>query len=150
MSLEDKVFFKNYDLYESDTGPGAGWNSMQNYKSIKEFLKKKKKRRKKSQQIRMFIFKKALENFNGSIGLTGYFPNNDFEDKSPDKLNLGKDYQEDDKKSIKAKPLSPTPAPLLGLPDGVEEEEKDADKTINKTNPYYGITNLHNFTYDKL
>jgi len=36
--------FRNYDYAEnSETGPGAGWNSMQNFKSIKEFLDARRK-----------------------------------------------------------------------------------------------------------
>lgn len=148
-----KIFYRNYDLYDSKTGPGAGWHSMHKYKSIKEFLEAKRKRnkkKKKAQELRIKIFKKAME-FNGSIGLTGYFPYDDFEGKSPDELNFGHDYQESEKKDAKpSKALMPTPAPLKGIPDGMEEEEKDADKTKNNMNPYYGTTNLHNLTYEKL
>jgi len=149
-NIPRKVFFNNYDTYEASSGPGAGWHSMHKYKSIKDFLKAKRKR-KKAQALRMRFFKKVLaENFNGSIGLTGYYPNNDIEDKTPDKLNFSQNYVDSNIKKIKSKPLAPSPAPLLGMPDGVEEEEKDADKTKNKQNPYYGTTNLHNLTYEKL
>lgn len=148
-NIPRKIFFRNYDTYESSSGYGAGWHSMYKYKSIKNFLKAKRKR-KKSQAFRMRFFKKILaENSNGSIGLTGYFPNNDFEDKKTDKLNFGHDYIED-KAKLKNKALTPTPSALLGMPDGVDEEEKDADKTISEKNPYYGVTNLHNLTYEKL
>lgn len=38
--------YRNYDLYDvpGKHGPGAGWHSMQNYKSIQEFLKAKRKK----------------------------------------------------------------------------------------------------------
>jgi tRNA nucleotidyltransferase/poly(A) polymerase len=43
-------FYRNYDLYDipgfEHIGPGAGWHSMQKYKSISEFLKAKRKKMK--------------------------------------------------------------------------------------------------------
>lgn len=41
-------FYKNYDLYDvpGEHGPGAGWSSIQNYKSIQEFLKARRKKMK--------------------------------------------------------------------------------------------------------
>lgn len=43
-------FYKNYDLYDipgfEHIGPGAGWHSMQNYKSVQEFLDAKRQKMK--------------------------------------------------------------------------------------------------------
>jgi len=43
-------FYRNYDLYDipgfEHIGPGAGWHSMQKYKSVSEFLKAKRKKMK--------------------------------------------------------------------------------------------------------
>lgn len=38
--------YRNYDLYDvpGEHGPGAGWHSMQKYKSVSEFLKAKRKK----------------------------------------------------------------------------------------------------------
>ena len=42
----EEPFYRNYDLYDvpGKHGPGAGWHSMQKYKSISEFLKAKRKK----------------------------------------------------------------------------------------------------------
>jgi len=43
-------FYRNYDLYDipgfEHIGPGAGWHSMEKYKSVSEFLKAKRKKMK--------------------------------------------------------------------------------------------------------
>lgn len=67
-------------------------------------------------------------------------------------LHSGKDYTLDDNNldKLEQKYLNPTESPLLGLPDGVDSEAKDAVQTINDINPEYGTTDSGNQTYKNL
>ena len=94
-------FFKNYDPYEiaGQHGPGAGWHSMNKYKSTKEFINAKRKKNKnkyKSKdsikaraQLFAGIIKKAIDfaideiiesgpiseqddSYSSSVGIGGY------------------------------------------------------------------------------
>lgn len=70
--------------------------------------------------------------------LDKYLPENDSENKSPDKLNFGILEDEFSKENHK----------FLGLPDGIEpDEDLDADST-NTVNPEYGTTNSGNTLYN--
>lgn len=42
----EEPLYRNYDLYDvpGEHGPGPGWHSMQNYKSVSEFLKARRKK----------------------------------------------------------------------------------------------------------
>lgn len=132
--------------------------------------------------------------------LDKYLPENDFEGKSPDQLNFGRDYAEsndcsesdikynegrdaygctrcgkmgfngpykpvpsvkelhsgkdytldDNFAQLEKKYLVPAESPLLGMPDGVDSEAKDAVNTINDINPEYGTTDSGNTTYKNL
>lgn len=70
--------------------------------------------------------------------LDKYLPENDSENKSPDKLNFGILEDEFSKENHK----------FLGLPDGIEpDEDLDADLT-DTVNPEYGTTNSGNTLYN--
>tara|TARA_R110000868_G_scaffold99024_2_gene272602 strand:- start:198 stop:3890 length:3693 start_codon:yes stop_codon:yes gene_type:complete len=70
--------------------------------------------------------------------LDKYLPENDSENKSPDKLNFGILEDEFSKENHK----------FLGLPDGIEpDEDLDADST-DTVNPEYGTTNSGNTLYN--
>jgi hypothetical protein len=47
--------------------------------------------------------------------------------------------------------LNPKEPDLLGLLNGIDpEEDLDADKTVNRINPEYGITDSGNLIYQKM
>jgi hypothetical protein len=99
-------------------------------------------------------------------GLTDvYVPPPDPEDKTPDKLNYGRDFENDAlsaEESIKDKSrlrflikeiekllnkyITPSEPSLYGLPDGIIPKE-DLDNFENK-NPYYGVTDSGNLSYN--
>jgi len=85
----------------------------------------------------------------------------DFEGKSPDKLNYGRDYTEEDKKdnedesniieSLLAElegQLNPAEPSLYGLPDGIYPKE-DLDAPSDE-DPDYGTTDSGNTLYSKM
>lgn len=117
----------------------------------------------------------GLENLNISLtspqisGEHTYLPNEDFDGRSDDALNFGRDYDDEsapvgrtwdeafvddlnaemqekewDLDRLAAKydsnddfdMLTPAETEIYGLPDGVEPEAKDADKTIQNQNPW--------------
>jgi len=101
--------------------------------------------------------------YEDSVDLDGrldkYLPFPDFEGKTVDKLNFGRDYEgtESDKKIIKLlykflnKYFNPKETELLGMSNGFEpEEDLDSDKTLNDINPEYGTTDSGNTIYDKM
>jgi hypothetical protein len=168
----DVPLHKNYDYGE------GFYQNMQDYKSVKEFLKKRKKKNKKS-SLRTKILKVLLKHAidfpvddsfkdpiqleeNNSIqtalpmgGLTDeYLPENDNEDKMPTTLNFGEDYQNDgsEEETIEdfLSEVNTSESPLLGLPDGLDSEDKTADKTISNRSSDYGTTNSGNTLYDKV
>jgi len=90
------------------------------------------------------------EPYGGLVGLGPYFPENDFEGKTPEQLDFGRDYTEDaeflaslteeDLKELIEKYLTPDETGLFGLPDGVDPDGHDADQTNNGKNPYFGVS----------
>lgn len=171
-------FYKNYDLYETGKGgPGAGWHSMQNYKSIKDFLNAKRKRNKKKKKafrlnLIKCLIKEAIDfkldeytdpligasNSDNPVGkansiggyLDKYLPNDDFEGKSSDKLNFGRDYEDNDiyLDFLINKYLNASEPGLLGSPSTIfPKEDEDSNFTISDNNPEYGTTNSGNTTY---
>ena len=91
--------------------------------------------------------------------LDKYLPQNDFEGKSPDKLDFGRDYTEDDEASdtldfsdlegLIEKYLTPAEDGTYGLPDGIlPPEDKDPNATINHINPEAGQTDSGNTMYE--
>lgn len=95
--------------------------------------------------------------------LSEYLPEDDFEGKSPEKLDFGRDYadeplsrneKESDLEDIINKLIEKyhtKESPLMGLPNGIKpEEDLDADYTVNDINPEYGTTDLGNHTYERL
>jgi len=87
--------------------------------------------------------------------LDEYLTEPDFEGKSPDQLNFGHDYVEDehadkelDLDVLFQKYLQPAEPSLYGLPDGISPPE-DLDAP-NDENPQYGETNSGNTLYDKM
>lgn len=205
-------FYRNYDVYDPpgfEHGPGAGWHSMDQYKSVSEFLKHRRKKLKdkykaddswiedteenrkeriKKMKTRARMFNKLIKiankvytdvnlidfpiddqiNSSPIIGDSGtysdavpiggqldeYLTLPDFEGKLPSQLDFGRDYVEDEKSNdlidkLEKKYLSPKENGLYGLPDGMNEEDLDADKTVNHINPEYGETDSGNTLYDK-
>jgi hypothetical protein len=138
----------------------------------KDTWNKKKSKRKARAKIIYNIVKKAFDftvdtQYNtpailgdmgayiDSTGIGGnldeYLTLNDFEGKNPSQLNLGRDYQEDDKNFIYLinKILNPKEPDLLGLSNGFEpEEELDPHNTIYRINPDYVTTDSGNTIYD--
>jgi hypothetical protein len=183
-------FYRNYDLYDVDGehGPGAGWNSMHKFKSVKDFLDARRKKLKnkyvadpqyvhddgsiKSKAIARskLLIKIAIDfpldnysspetespdnpvaaaNYIGGFS-DKYLPNNDPEDKSSDKLNFSRDLDEKapiNLEKLLTKYINPGNSALLGNPDGVDDDAKDATQTNDNSNPYYGTTDSHNDTY---
>jgi hypothetical protein len=89
--------------------------------------------------------------------LDEYLTEPDFEGKSADQLDFGRDYAESEKTGpvnvdkLIEKYLNPKETDLYGLPDGIDpEEDLDADKTVNNSNPEYGTTDSGNTLYDKI
>lgn len=162
------------------SGPGVGMSSMTDFKSVQDFLKERRKKlkgkyvadptyinsngKKSKASLRMVIFKKAIDfaldnqvtpipyesNNQGSLISDQYLPFNDFENKSVDNLNHGRDYSDINNsiEKIFDKYLS-SPSPLMGMPDGITpESDKDADATKSNGNPGYGTTDSGNLTYE--
>lgn len=84
-----------------------------------------------------------------------YLTEPDTEGKSPDKLDFGRDYVEDehadkelDLDALVQKYLNPAEPSIYGLPDGISPPE-DLDAPSNE-NPQYGETNSGNTLYDKM
>jgi hypothetical protein len=96
--------------------------------------------------------------YSNSVGIGGmldeYLPQNDFEGKSPDQLDFGRDYTEDDEipdnlDKLTNKYLNPAESHLFGLPDGIEPvSDLDADQTINTENPDYGTPDTGEQMYE--
>lgn len=201
-------FYKNYDIYDipgfEHVGPGAGWHSMQKYKSVSEFLKAKRKKMKDKYkaddswvqdsgkitkqnpniQTRAQLLSNLIKNgidfpldqyidpaltapdggvsdTDTSVGhaslqggyLDEYLPENDFEGKSPDALNFGRDYVANnvieslsDIKHIEDL-LEKYLGKLYGLPDGVLLEDDDLG-TPNEINPDYGTLGPESLIYE--
>lgn len=85
--------------------------------------------------------------------LDEYLPLNDFEGKSPDQLDFGRDYAEDvgidkdlDLDALMSKYLKPAEPSIYGLPDGISPPE-DSDAPSNE-NPQYGTTDSGNTLYE--
>jgi hypothetical protein len=85
----------------------------------------------------------------GGLGDYGN-PLHDFEGKSPDQLNFGRDYEgepehfdEEKLHALMGKYLNAKEPAPYGLPDGIETpEDLDPGATINRINPYFGTTDL--------
>ena len=185
MSRFENPLFRNYDLYNvpGKHSPGTGVYHEKN-KSVKDFLKKKKKKLRRNKiKLRAHFFNKIIKQaidfkndhihylpildnnsgvYSNSVGIGGhldeYLPLYDFENKSPDKLNFGRDYDKEIHnykrnlmKKIIEKILNPKEPELIGISNGFEpESELDADFTTNEINPYYGTTDLGILIYDNM
>lgn len=180
-----EVFYKNFDLYQTPGkhSPGAGYHQLTKYKSVKDFLKNKRKKnklRKKKIKSRANalneIVKQSIDfaiddmiqsgpilgesgTYSDIVPIGGYLdeylPLNDFEGKSPDKLNFGRDYVEDNEPATPYLDylmfiFSPKEPDLL-LQNGFEpEEDLDADRTVFDMNPDYSVTDSGNTLYNKM
>lgn len=90
--------------------------------------------------------------------LDEYLPWDDFEGKSPDELNFGRDYTEYtepkypiDIESIINKFLNGKEISLYGLPDGITPvSDLDADVSISNRNSDYGTTDSGNTLYNQI
>lgn len=147
----------------------------------KQLLKHYKKNSKKYSKSRVSLFKRLIKQANdinnidfaideqinspilGNSGtyedvvpiggmLDEYLPLNDFEGKSPDKLDFARDYVENTEPknnllNIINKLLNPKEPSIYGLPDGISPiEDLDAP---NIENPQYGETNSGSTIYQK-
>lgn len=91
----------------------------------------------------------------GGLGDYGN-PLRDFEDKSPDQLDFGRDYAgepeelgEERLQALMDKYLNAPEPSIFGLPDGIRPpEDLDPEATINRANPYFGTTDLGNTTHN--
>ena len=74
--------------------------------------------------------------------------------QTPDKLNFGRDYDNEeiiDLINNSDIDLIPKEPPLLGLKDGIKQEDLDADKTINtNNNPFWGTTDVGRNMYNNI
>lgn len=224
----EEPLYRNFDIYnlEGKYGPGAGWNDINNFKSIQEFLKEKRKKLKNKYKADDFYIEDTKENYQERVkkmsmatetyyrmvknaidfpiddqiksfpiltdnqsytmpfelGPTGnpdfstyptqtnipefesypasaqiggrldrYLPNNDFEGKSPDQLDFGRDYTDEGSKAMVSEEQlikllqKYLPSPNqgeFGLPDGVNPENDENLGNPNAHNPYFGTTDL--------
>lgn len=113
-------------------------------------------------QIDSGIIEDKLDLYQNTVKMDGrldkYYPLYDFEGKSPEKLNFGRDYPDsfdeadpDLLDELEGKILSPRETDLMGMPNGFDpEEDLDGDKTYSEANPYYGTTDLGNLIYQNM
>ena len=113
-------------------------------------------------QINSGIIEDKLDMYQNSVKMDGrldrYYPLNDFEGKSPEKLNFGRDYEDSSFEEelelpddLDGKIFSPKETDLMGMPNGFDpEEDLDADRTYSGLNPDYGITDSGNLVYQNM
>lgn len=178
-------FFRNYDLYDTpgEHGPGSGYHHMLEFKSVKDFLnnrrKKTKGKYKAKKQARSILLNRLIKvaidfpiddqisspilgnsgTYSDSVPIGGqldeYLTLPDFEGKSADQLDFGRDYTEDEQvdkdldfDDFIEKYLSPAEPSLYGLPDGISPPE-DLDAPSDE-NPQYGTTDSGSTIYNKI
>lgn len=175
----DTPFFNNYDLYDCDSGPGAGYHELTEYKSVSDFLKDRRKRSKfkikspnRKIAFRKILLKTAIDfatddqiksspilsdddSYSHSVyvgGMNDYVnPFYDFNDKSFEHLNFGRDYSDNggqklNDDSIKILLNLESEKPPYGLPDGLPDREDISD--YGGVNPYFGTTDLGNTIFE--
>jgi hypothetical protein len=91
-------------------------------------------------------------------GEHSYLPENDFDGRSADALNFGRDYDEETKparglhedilQKLFNKYLTPSEDGLFGLPDGVDPEGHDADQTEQVEEPFTGTSDIGTDIYE--
>jgi hypothetical protein len=85
-----------------------------------------------------------------------YLSTDDFEGKSVDQLDFGRDYVNDEHadpklKNLENKYLNPEQPSLYGLPDGIDPvSDLDPEATMSPYSQQYGETNSGNTLYDKI
>ena len=178
-------FFRNYDLYDTpgEHGPGSGYHHMLEFKSVKDFLnnrrKKTKGKYKAKKQARSILLNRLIKvaidfpiddqisspilvdsgAYSDSVPIGGqldeYLTLPDFEGKSVDQLDFGRDYTEDEQvdkdldfDDFIEKYLNPAEPSLYGLPDGISPPE-DLDAPSDE-NPQYGTTDSGSTIYNKI
>lgn len=162
----DFIIYQNYDLYEDGTGigPGGGLHSGE-YKSVKDFLKNKRKRKKKVRALLLsFLTKTATDypldsqvtpiiseesSYQASLGPGGMYdsltPEPDEEDKSPDKLNFGRDYADQEVIEKEDPGLTPAQPNWYGENSLLTREELDS---LYDQDPRYGIGDFGTNIYE--
>lgn len=152
----DPVFYKNYDLYETEgvdgpakQGPGTGfYQNMHKYKSVSDFIKKKRKRNSRKRKLALLSIACDInhidfptDNINSTIpgfqnpSQVGIVNNINPELTDEDGHTVNKLYYgtKDNPDNIKFNPL--------GTSDGNEKAiDEDPDEAKN---PYYGILDSH-------
>lgn len=103
-------------------------------------------------QIKSNTIIENYDTYNDYVQIGGnldqYLPLEDFEGKSVDKLNFGRDYIDELQLLFDDLILNPKETDLYGLPDGIIDKE-DLDSP-SKKNPYYGTTDSGNTSYNKV
>lgn len=88
-----------------------------------------------------------------------YLPKPDWEDRSGDALDFGRDYteeaelpgslNEDDLQELTNKYLEPSETDLFGLPDGIDPiSDLDPEQTISDEDPYTGTSDISQQMYE--
>jgi len=88
-------------------------------------------------------------------------PEHDLADRSPEALNFGRDYDDEDEpargleeedddilQKLFNKYLTPSDTGLFGLPDGVDPEGHDAERTMQVEQPYTGTSDIGTNIYE--
>ncbi len=161
--------YKNYDIYnnQGEHSPGSGYHDLVKYKSISDFLKARRKKLKnkyKSASLLKlaidFPIDKYIDPYISSpvgdnsvekanqIGIFDeYLTQDDFEGKSVDNLNFGRDYIDD---IPNKEPIDENieilldkydPNGLYGLYGDIDSNQEESPGPTN-INPFYGTTDF--------
>lgn len=152
---------KNYSPDESL------FSNMKQYKSVKDFLKKKKSKQRLRRLAMINFIARAIDfdidqtitpiigdggSYQESVAVGGrtdkYLSMNDFDDKDVSKLNIGRDYDSEEKDG---KGKSDKPIKTDHSINGLEREYNPEELEVNfNQNNYYGIQDAGNNAYSNI